>query len=471
MTLQIKNLLVRIIRRAFDLLLRATDLSSRAVKWVKPRKAHPAFNPGDHSREGITVIIPERDSPEMLADCLKAAAGALALVDAPGEIVVVVNGADPGRYDTVKKSFPRVRWEHFIQPLGFGAAIQRGLEAANYSWVYLLNSDMLLDRRALIELWPFRGDDVFALASQIFFQDPEKRREETGFTALRVANGEIELFDAEPLDPDLVCDHLYAGGGSSLFQRGPLTRYVENAHVYAPFYWEDVEWGVRARRDGLEVLFVPKSHAWHKHRATVSRFYSPEEVREIFEVNSWQCLVRNRLAHGKSQPLPWVRSVTGKQVWGMVKSRWLLWQSGWPERPRGENAVSYYPARPAPDDPRPWMIIATPFALFPTRHGGAVRMMNLSRFLSNHFRLALLSDEADLYPVDRLKELTRFQRVHLIKGRPETSTRPPARMARMRSHAHSLMRRELSRMIANLKPAIVQIEYSELAGLVRSRDG
>ncbi|MCP4688360.1 MAG: glycosyltransferase family 4 protein [Desulfobacterales bacterium] len=94
----------------------------------------------------------------------------------------------------------------------------------------------------------------------------------------------------------------------------------------------------------------------------------------------------------------------------------------------------------------------------------------MSRFLSNHFRLALLSDEADLYPVDRLKELTRFQWVHLIKGRPETSTRPPARMARMQSHAHSLMRRELSRMIANLKPAIVQIEYTELAGLVRSRD-
>src|SRR6266571_5324935 len=97
---------------------------------------------------------------------------------------------------------------------------------------------MVVDRVALREAAKWRSPSVFAIALQIYFQDPARRREETGWTGIRNAGGLVEIFDSQPKDDLNVRDHLYSGGGSSLFRRDLLLRFVDGTDAYAPFYWE-----------------------------------------------------------------------------------------------------------------------------------------------------------------------------------------------------------------------------------------
>jgi GT2 family glycosyltransferase len=87
---------------------------------------------------------------------------------------------------------------------------------------------------------------------------------------------------------------LYAGGGSALFRKALLEiALAECGDAYDPVYWEDAEWGVRARKRGFRVLFCPESRALHVRRATVNRFYTPDEVARIFERNRLLFHMRN----------------------------------------------------------------------------------------------------------------------------------------------------------------------------------
>ncbi|MEO8755085.1 MAG: glycosyltransferase, partial [Casimicrobiaceae bacterium] len=233
----------------------------------------------------MTVIIPERDAPPMLVEALAALEAALAQIAEPSQVIVVVNGAPLSAYVEVQARFPGVEWVHDDVPLGFAGAIERGLAHARFGGTYLLNNDMTLEPDALAQLLPLRDAGTFAIASQIFQQGASGRREETGFTDWYIDRTGVHLYHAPvPALPDAVA-HLCAGGGAALFRTEFLRRYLPESRCYDPFYWEDVEWSLRAWRAGLSVRFCPASHASHRHRATTSRFYAKEELDRIVERN------------------------------------------------------------------------------------------------------------------------------------------------------------------------------------------
>ena len=153
----------------------------------------------------------------MLAEALATVRHALAGVDEPHQVIVVANGTPAGAYDDLKAQFPEVEFVHADLPLGFVDAIERGVARARYDWTYLMNNDMTLDADTLSALLPSRSDDVFAVASQIYQQSADGRREETGFTDWYIDHSGLQLYHA-PVRDDAVAPHLCASGGAALFR-------------------------------------------------------------------------------------------------------------------------------------------------------------------------------------------------------------------------------------------------------------
>ena len=245
---------------ALYIALRMAPLVSRLHRRARPSSS--AAIP-----VGVSLIIPERGTPDLLAETLQAAKIALQQIDEVGQLIVVVNGAPKANYAELLRLHTDVEWIFESAALGYNGAVARGLESACHGWTYLLNSDMRLDLRALVELLPHRASNTFSLTSQIFFADPERRREETGLSDFIANSDTPEVYERVPID-DMVLPCLYPGGGSSLLRTDVLRHYVADSRDYRPFYWEDADWGVQAWRDGWTVLFCPRSHAWHRHRAT-----------------------------------------------------------------------------------------------------------------------------------------------------------------------------------------------------------
>jgi GT2 family glycosyltransferase len=429
---------------------------------------------------GVSIIIPERDSPDLLRAALTSAMAAAQALEEPWEVLVVVNGSTRSRYAALEVEFAAARWSFHHSPLAFAGAVTIGLSLANFGGIYLLNSDMTLDPEALTEVARWRLPHVFAIASQVFFADPGRRREETGWTDFAIEREEVRIFDAEPEDPETVRGALYAGGGASMFRRDLLERMIGGRDPYAPFYWEDVEWGVRAWWHGYEALFCPRSKATHRHRATVNRFYEPEEVDRIFRRNAVLFELRNDLT---GRPLR--RSLAVLRSLDAVSRRELsawrvalsvlraLWQKR--EMPHSTIDLSRIRVKYHLNPPREGVkrvLIATPYHILPPGHGGARRIEGLLREVSSDYDFVLVSDEAGLYHPGDIKRCgDLFESVHLVGGRSAEPTGVDERIGRIESHSHARFAQELARIQTAYEPEFVQIEFIELAGLARAIAG
>ena len=424
----------------------------------------------------LAVVIPERDSPELLATCLSALAEALDRLPVDASVVIVVNGAPLERYAMLQAAHPSLRWLHHAEPLAFGAAIEKALEVVDTGWVFLLNSDMRLDPESLARVWAERSPERFSVACQLFFE-PSRRREETGRTALLPALGLGGLQDIEPGGIEQARPHLYSGGGASMFQTRWLRRFLPASRPYAPFYWEDVDWGMRAQLHGLENVFVPTAFAHHRHRSTIGRFYEAAEIDRIVERNAFQ----NGLAWGwldlplrERAPLlarhrrDLLRP--GRLAW-LLKTRFLVARS--PSRivlDHREDSIIFYPRAAGDGDARahlPWLIVVSPSLLYP-RHGSVLRIAALCRHLRAHYHIALLADGGWVFEDAQARRYVDFDAVHLL--RHIRSEGAQDRLARIDAYGRAALREELERMQQRYQPALVQVEHEELCTLAPQRD-
>src|SRR5437867_5586122 len=79
---------------------------------------------------GVSVIVPERGNPALLAECLSSVAKAALEVAEPVETIVVVNGSVPSDYTGIEARHPSIRWVFCARPLGFSGAVRAGLREA-----------------------------------------------------------------------------------------------------------------------------------------------------------------------------------------------------------------------------------------------------------------------------------------------------------------------------------------------------
>jgi len=465
-------------RRLRLLPLYATLLVARVLARAMPgsRQWYPT-RPGPW-QPGVSVLVPERGTPDLLEETLAAAMAATLRVAEPTQVVVLVNGEPRESYEDLIARWPTVEWQFHAEPLGFNGAIEAGLKLVRHDWVYLLNSDMRLEEDAIACLLPYRASMVFGLTSQIFLTDPDQRREETGWSDFRIAGPNLEVFEREPEQNCIARGNFYPGGGSSLLRTEVLRRFVIGSRRYTPFYYEDTEWGVRAWSEGLECWFVPCSRAWHHHRGTVSRYWSPREVARIFRRNELQFRLshtslsdRAAVAQISPEPAETQRELTTpRAMWVIARYRFAAHRFKQQGSDFGLVRDQYRPPPSASVGKQPRVLLVTPFAVFPPAHGGARRISEIGRGLAEHTEVLLLSDEASRYDGGSHTYFAPYRSVHLIEGRADSPGEPPISLqARVVRHAFVRMRAELRRLIAIHEPDIVQLEHMELAALVEER--
>jgi GT2 family glycosyltransferase len=438
--------------------------------------------PGEPWPSGITLIIPERDAPAMLADALGALSVALRAVSEPSQVIVVANGAPRSTYAELEGRFPEVEWVHSDAPLGFAEAVERGLALARHGATYLLNNDMTVEPATLAELLPLREPQVFAIASQILQRDASGRREETGFTDWYVDRGGVHLYHAPIPASDGPTAHLAGSGGATLFRTALLREYLPASRAYDPFYWEDIEWSARAWRDGFAVVFCARSRVAHRHRATTSRFYEADELARIVERNrvlfdlrqgasgfdaAWLLMRVCDLPYQSQREL-----ARPSQAMGVLRQRRMRSRTPQPLAPPrlpGKLRSSYSFRLRAPAAARKRILFVTPFAVFPPRHGGARRVAAFLRGQKEAFDVALVGDEASLYDARSFADFDGLCDVRLVQRDDMTTPASTDLATRTREHCHPALQHAVTAAVDELRPHVVVVEHAELAPLVRRR--
>jgi len=263
-----------------------------AAAWLRP-KWHRLPTPSDHVAErGISTVIPSRNGRQLLETQFPTLLNQV--TDVGGELIVVDNGSHDGTADWLAREYPEVRVVWSGMPLSFARAVNRGIAAARYSHVCLLNNDMVLEPGFFTALWRAFEEvpDLFCATAQIRFP-AGVRREETGKAVMAQSSpDDFPVRCDEPLPGEDLTWVLYGSGGCSLYDAGKLRALGNLDEAYEPAYVEDMDIGWRAWQQGWPSVYVAGAVVEHRHRATTSRYYSETELQRVLEINYLRFLVR-----------------------------------------------------------------------------------------------------------------------------------------------------------------------------------
>jgi GT2 family glycosyltransferase len=227
---------------------------------------------GDEQTNRWAIVVLSWNGREDTLSCL----GSLEAVGWPSlDVICVDNGSDDGSQSAVRERFPAVTLIENGANLGYAGGNNVGIRAAlerGADWVLLVNNDATLAPDVVREL------DIVArarpkagvLGGKVLFAEPSDRVWFAGqrFNAALGYSGRPRGYrkpDGPRYSSVEVVDRVV---GACMAVSHVLVDAVGLLDEELFAYVEDVDWALRARQAGFEVLLVPRARAWHRVAAS-----------------------------------------------------------------------------------------------------------------------------------------------------------------------------------------------------------
>jgi GT2 family glycosyltransferase len=259
----------------------------------------------------VSVVLPNYNGEGLIAETLDHVLDAASVYAGPTEILVVDDGSTDGSAALIEQSYPRVRLVRHRVNRGFADAVSTGIQAAENDVLVLLNSDVRVRPQFFQPLVDeLHGVGVFSVSPLVL--DEQGRPQFVSWSRYQLRAGKLRNM---PWDLDEACRErakglalpaLYASGGSVAMRRSGFRELGGFLDVYRPFYWEDVDLGMRGWLRGWETRFAPESQVVHAEQGTIGRLFPPGDVRAVRIRNrlTFLCLYSDP-ARFRSRYLPW----------------------------------------------------------------------------------------------------------------------------------------------------------------------
>lgn len=240
---------------------------------------------------GISIVIPTWNGLDLLRECLpsveRAAAAFTRLTGRPTEMIVVDDGSTDETTSVLTQEFPSVLLVAKPRNEGFAAACNKGFECCRYALIGLLNNDVWVDEcYFLFQARHFCDPQVFAVTARVFAWDEpvfmtggRYGRFRRGFWSVYF-NYDLPRQGAPPANPQRLLS-AYAIGGFSMYSRDKVMELGGFDSLLSPFHWEDVDLSYRGWKRGWQVLYEPRSVAYHKVSATIDRNFRQKHVDAV----------------------------------------------------------------------------------------------------------------------------------------------------------------------------------------------
>lgn len=306
LTLMLPFVALAAIKFALSLLL--LDLLATPFVWLL-RKHGEDRRPASCN---ASIVVLNWNGRHFLAELMPSLRVAVDRCPGDHEVIVVDNGSDDDSVAWLRREHPWARVVALTENLHFIRGNAHGARAATRDLLVYLNNDMRVAPDFLVELLrPFAEDTsgtLFATTARIEMQEPRK---ETGLARLFVKHGELRFVHVPGTAADDGAPVLWAGGGSSAFDRAKHDAIGGFERLYVPCYVEDVSLSWQAWRRGWQCRYAHGSVVHHAHRGSSSRVFD----RAALERLNW----RNR-------ELLFVRSVTDPRLF-LTHALLLAWNT------------------------------------------------------------------------------------------------------------------------------------------------
>jgi len=236
----------------------------------------------------VSAIIVNWNGKDETADCIQS----LLNQDYSNlEIIVSDNGSTDGSVDFLRERFSSsVLLLENGRNLGFGTAVNRGLEAAKGDYLIFLNNDLILEPDSIGEMVQLllSNDEIGAAVPKILYYEKRDTLNSFGvlihYTGIACPN-KIDQID----DPNLELTET-ACGGIFMFPRkvyATIGGFDEDLFLYHEDH--DLSW--RIRLAGWKIMVTPKAVLYHHYKFNkgIRKFYFSEKNRLHILIKNLEC--------------------------------------------------------------------------------------------------------------------------------------------------------------------------------------
>jgi GT2 family glycosyltransferase len=257
----------------------------------------------------VAAVIPTWNRRDLLATLLRNLAEQTRPFE---EIIIVDNGSEDDSAELAARAGARV--VKMGCNLGFAAAVNRGIEAADAEWVAILNNDVTLEPDWLMKLLEAAAQEDNWFATGKILQAANHQLVDGTFDEISRGGCASRCGSGKPDSP--------AWNQARRIRVAPMTAAIFRRQLFRDLggldetfgsYMEDVEFGLRCALAGRGGLFVPSAVAYHRGSATLGEWNNDT----VWRIARNQVLLSAK--HFRGQPR-WP-IVAGQLLWGLVALR------------------------------------------------------------------------------------------------------------------------------------------------------
>lgn len=284
----------------------------------------------------VAAVIPHWNRAELLRAVLENLRAQTRRFD---RVIVVDNGSTDGSPAIAESLGAEVI--RLPKNIGFAAAVNRGIEhAGDAEWIAILNNDVTLEPQWLERLLSSAGDAAFATGKILSARDhsvidgtwDEISR---GGCAYRCGSGAKDGPEWNQARAIRMASMTACLVRRCVFdQVGLLDERFES-------YLEDVDFGLRCAKSGLEGMYVPSAVAYHLGSSTLGRWNS-DTVRLI--ARNQKFIVAKHFEGLEQWPI-----VAGQLLWGLVALRHGCGRAWLEGRSAGRRLAKQFRSEPGGD--------------------------------------------------------------------------------------------------------------------------
>lgn len=234
----------------------------------------------------ISVVIPNYNGKHLLETNLPSVYTALKFVNLNYEIIVVDDASADDSVSFVQQHYPEIILLKNEVNKGFSPTINKGIFAAKHELVLALNSDVQLTEDYFVEqLKYFEASDTFGVMGHITDTDSPRVQDSGKFPKISF-KGIKTTYNYIPLTKTIETwlPSFFLSGANALMDRTKLMELKGFDEIFAPYYYEDADLGIRAWRAGWCCYVEPKSICMHSISSTIGKV-KPNKVKIIAERN------------------------------------------------------------------------------------------------------------------------------------------------------------------------------------------
>ncbi|MGZ8516086.1 MAG: glycosyltransferase family 2 protein [Chitinophagaceae bacterium] len=271
---------------------------------------------------GISVIIPNYNGELLLPQVIPTVITALSNSELPSEIIVVDDCSADKTVQVLSEKFPGVKVLQNDVNSGFSVTSNKGIMAARYDWVLLLNSDVKLEPNYFKPLLKYtENDNVFGVMGRIVGWEDDKIQDGAKypfFHGVKIkTSGNYLLRRKAEMNKGLLS--MYLSGANAFMNKKHFLAIGGFNELFSPFYVEDFELSLRAWRSGYECYYDYNAVCRHRTSATIASGNKKRNIKKIYNRNK---MYLHAIHLSNAKRVLWFIQLGGESLIHLISFRW-----------------------------------------------------------------------------------------------------------------------------------------------------